>query len=789
MLLQAPEAPRLEVGGRNLYLTKIKASGKILPTLATLTIAQQFTNGDKLADVTYHAPLHPDWAVHKVTLQCGENTITTVVMPNQKAQETFEQARQDGHTAILADEVASDELRLQLANVPAGAAVEVTTEVIAWPLIEADRGSIIIPLINGPKYGGTEAQQPYLDENDHTARHTGCELDLELAVVNAKVDVGTISDDRIKGEIDAVGQITVTFDATPNALYHEDEQGKYLVIGVPAMRPDGTAPKSRKAILLDRSGSMGGQGLSTASEMARQIADRIKDELQFVYTFDSSCEPIWAAGLGLKTGRKQSISAVDAISHISARGGTELNQAFQRIHSDLNGQIDDLIVITDALVDQSECGVLVRSVRQLTEVGIAVHVIVVGAAPGRFIGDAISQASGGLYLEQTGSKYDKRELEDNITRFLQGGSMLKGILVDGNNFDCKHPVRGRPVMVAATPADRPSTVSVNIDGHQAIKIPITDAPEARFIWAREMVLGTVRAVWASGSTIEEHKAEIEKIGVDHQILTPFTSMVGLDPSQTHNRSDVQAAIAQASLPVGVDASAFYGLSVGGTMALSSAGETRGWAAFSRLGGDPNAMKSALPRMAIYSGLQVQSLMDASGDDASDDAGVIGTQINYVGKAMDTPEGPTVSRTISGYNDEDITKRFLSGRGSGDLNFDNSVEQLQLEKTTKVFATPDLPDVTAFTGNRTASLLAAILANITAATADPFDGIDVVCYGTAAMLAAVNALRLAGAIELAERVARLIPLAQDGTVTITHGADKIQELANMIANTIAAGTTK
>ena len=805
MLLQAPEAPRLEVGGKDLCLTKITASGKVMPTLTTLTIAQQFTNGDTLADVTYHAPLHPDWAVRKVTMRCDERTIHTIVMPNQQAKETFDQAKQDGHTAILADEIASDELRLQLANVPAGDLVEVTTEVVAWPLIEAGRGSIIIPLINGPKYGGTQAQQPYLDENDHTARHTTCELDLELAVVNAKVDVGTIADDRIKGEIDAVGQVTVTFDATPNALYHEDEQGKYLVIGVPAMRPDGAAKKSRKAILLDRSGSMGGQGLTVAAEMGRQISDRIKEELQFVYTFDSSCEPIWAAGLGLQNGRRQSISAVDAISHVSARGGTELNAALQRIHADLNGQIDDLILITDALVSQRECGVLVRSVRQLTEAGVAVHVIVVGAAPGRFIGDAISQAGGGLYLEQTGSTYDKQELADNVTRFLQGGSTLEGIIIDGDTTRCKHPVRGRPVMVAATPSGRPSTISVNMDGHQAIDIPITDAAEARFIWARESVLGTVRAAWATGDSIEQHKAEIEKIGVDHQILTPFTSMVGLDPSQVHDRSNVNDINAAASLPVGIDASAFYGMNAGGNMSMNAAGAlsqmrtaSRGLAvgqsntmymASASMGGERGLVgsrskmmggtKSAMPR-----GITLNESGDGSwGMNAATYEGLVDsrggdevTQVNYCGKPVDSiTSGDMLDQEIA--DGMGLTKAILSISGPGDGAFPGN----------NIDATPNLPDNV---GNRAASLLAAIMGNT--GNTDPLDGIDIGLYGVAAIIAAVNALRNAGANDLADRLARHVTSAANVVIThvnITHDVDKIDVIAAAIATIItAAGAT-
>lgn len=561
MLIHAPQAPTLETGDTNLPLSRITARGTIRPTLATLALTQSFTNGETLADVTYHCPLHPDWAVRAVTMRCGDRTVTTVVEALEQARETFAQARDEGHTAILAEEAASDELRLQLANVPAGATVEVTTEVVAWPLIESGRGSFIIPLVNGPKYGGSEAQQPHIDPADPDWRRTSCWLDLQLQVTSPDIDFGAIENDRIAGEVDPVGQVTVTFDATPHALYHEDESGRYLVVGVPALRLAGAPGRSRKTILLDRSGSMGGQGLSVATAMARQIADRVGEDLRYVYTFDDVCERIWVADAPGAAGRKRGRSAVDAISHVSAHGGTRLAEALHRIGQDLSGQIDDLILITDALVSQSECGHLVKSARALTEVGVAVHVLLVGAAPGRFIGECIARAGGGLYLEQTGSRYDQGALNDAVTRFLQGGCLLEAVTVDGKATPCKCPVRGRPVMIALSPDGRPDCVTVALQGTPDLQVLVAEAPEARYLWARERVMETVRAAWTRGQSINHHRADIEQVGVEHQILTPFTAMVGVDATQTHDRSAIRQVVAQASLPEGMDVAAFVSGSV------------------------------------------------------------------------------------------------------------------------------------------------------------------------------------------------------------------------------------
>jgi hypothetical protein len=483
--------------------------------------------------------------------------------------------------------------------------------------------------------------------------------------------------------------------------------------------------------------------------MARQIVGRTGDAVKFVYTFDTICEPIWASGLGINTGRKQSISAVDAISHVSARGGTELDSALQRVHADLNGQIDDLILITDALVSQSECGNLVRSARQLTESGIAVHIIVVGSAPGRFIGDALSNAGGGLYLEQTGATYDKQELDDSVTRFLQGGCTLLGVGIDGQTHQCHHPVRGRPVMVAISATERPTNISVAIDGEPNISVPVSDAPEARFIWAREIVMGTIRSAWSKGESIDDHKAEIEKIGVDHQILTPFTSMVGLDPSETHDRTDVQGVVAQASLPVGMDPSSFFAMSAGGSLGMNAAG-----------------------------GLRMAS-------------------VNYLASG-----GPVMARATKGMSMGDVddmsfyspahtgdTWDKLCGKQTGDQNFDSSVENMQLETIgdnsgTYIGAIPSaVSSPSNDAGDRAATLLALILEH--ASETDPLANIDLTGFGLVAIVSANQALISAGLSALAGQLMKgALAHAMYGPVNITHTADQIDDLVRQIAEAMA-----
>lgn len=555
-----PVAPSLTAKGENLPITGISAKGKIHPVLATIELTQEFVNGEELSDVTYHAPIHPDWAVRAVTMTCDDRTIRTVVLPEQKAQETFDQAREDGHTAILAKEFTPDEMQLQLANVPANAKVTVTSEVVAWPTVERNRGAILIPLVNGPRFGGSEAQQSFFDSDDVDGRKAMVRLDLELNVENASVDVGTIENDRISCEIAPVGQITVEFDAKPTALYHEDESGRYLVVGVPAVRPENAPDWGRTAILVDRSMSMSGVGIHSAVDVARAVQDRIGENITDAFMFDRTCEHVWP------TQRTEGLNAADVIaSHGTPGGATYLRDGMNHVVNKLRGKIDNLIVVTDGLVHDDK---LSKVAKEIADKGIAVHVVLVSTAPSRYVAEAISTAGGGFFMDLSGGTLGKDRIEDGIARFLLGGANLDSVVIDGRRIKCNLPVRGRPLMIPVEVESRPNLISVVLDG-TPIEVPIKDRAEAEFIWAREAVMGIVRDSLAKGDMhFDDSRAAIEKVGVDHQILTPFTSFVGFDASESFDRSDVREIVAQMSLPQGIDAGAFHGLPKGGTLGIS-----------------------------------------------------------------------------------------------------------------------------------------------------------------------------------------------------------------------------
>ena len=493
-------APIVEVDGVALVITKVTASGDVRATLATFQLTQEFLNGDSLADVTYHAVIHPDWAIRAVTLKCGERSIHTIVMPKEQARQTFEAAKDAGHTAVLANEAAPDEIRLELANVPAGELVQVTTEAVAWPEVEAGRGKFVVPLLNGPKYGAPAEAECHFDIGDHQARPTEVFLDMTLHVVRPEVDFGTIGQKGVlKGQIDAVGQISIQFDAEPVALYHEDESGKYLAVGVPVVRPADAPEWGDMAMLIDVSGSMSGLGLSTAVEAGQRLADRVGSGIKEIYTFSSDVAKVWPK-------RGSQLTAKDALSHLSTHGGTELGNALSKLAVALKGKVTDMVLVTDCLVywaNAEGSGDIAGASKMLADAGICCHVILAGTAPGRWVAESIANITGGFFIEVTGGHFDPEVIDETVDRFLRGGSVLEGITVASENtqfrqnYPYSRPVRGKPANVAVKVMQRPDAVTIHLDSGD-VEVPVVDAEEARYIWARDEVMRIVRTAHEGG---------------------------------------------------------------------------------------------------------------------------------------------------------------------------------------------------------------------------------------------------------------------------------------------------
>ena len=73
--------------------------------IAVIDVVQTFFNdSDNPLEVTLMFPIEKDYALGKLTIQIGDTIIEGKIMSKDKAEEKYENAMSEGHTAVMVQE-------------------------------------------------------------------------------------------------------------------------------------------------------------------------------------------------------------------------------------------------------------------------------------------------------------------------------------------------------------------------------------------------------------------------------------------------------------------------------------------------------------------------------------------------------------------------------------------------------------------------------------------------------------------------------------------------------------
>lgn len=148
--------------------------------IARVEVRETFRNRTAdVLDAVYVSALPPGGAVDALSIRIGTREIRGVIQRRDDARRAFEEARDAGRTAALAEEQPHAVFTQDVANLPPGAAVEVALTVVA-PLERHDGSwSLALPLAAPPRFlplgAGTSLPPP-------DPRDTGVRADVELSV-------------------------------------------------------------------------------------------------------------------------------------------------------------------------------------------------------------------------------------------------------------------------------------------------------------------------------------------------------------------------------------------------------------------------------------------------------------------------------------------------------------------------------------------------------------------------------------------------------------------------------
>lgn len=557
--------------------TDVKA--EISGFLTRVTVTQTFQNpfAEKI-EAVYTFPLPNDAAVDDMTIRIGERFIKSRIMERQKAQATYEQAKQEGKTAALLEQQRPNIFMQTVANIAPNAEIKVIISYVetlkyadgsyefAFPMTVGER---YIPLstaenpLSSSETGVSDAEKISPSRTDLPAHRVSLEVKLDAGVSIESLASNTHeiesqrfsasrffiklrSDEEIPNR-DFVLKFKTAGEKIEDAvLTHRDANGGFftMILQPPdKIFPADPTPKEI-VFVLDTSGSMNGFPIEKAKEaMMLSLAGLNPQDTFNLITFAGDTQilfdaPVAASAENLK-------KAKEFLASRKSSGGTEMMTAIRAALAPSTAQNHIRIVcfMTDGLIgNEFE---VINEVKK--HPNARVFSFGIGGSVNRFLLDEMAREGRGeveyVNLNDDGSAAARRFYER------VRNPLLTDISIDWNGLPVAEifPVRipdlfdTKPVIIAGRYAGGASGKIIlhgKMQGQAmqreiAVNFPETNAGNdvLATLWARRKVSDLMSQDLQglqTGNFKDDLKQTITNLGLEFRLLTQFTSFVAVD---------------------------------------------------------------------------------------------------------------------------------------------------------------------------------------------------------------------------------------------------------------------
>ena len=556
---------------------------RIAGPVAHSVVQQTFRNPrENWVDALYAFPLPEDAAITHLRLRIGERIVEGEVQERVQAQRTFERARAEGKRAALLEQHRPNLFTTAAANIPPGGEVVVEFEYQQTVRWRDGSFSIIQPTAVTPRY--TPATTRRLDEIISVegtgngwavlpgelpnavpmtidplpgeARKPAFALSVTLnagfplselrspshAVEIERTDaqhVITVMEPH-GGDRDFTLRWTPTSASAPRAAFFAESSpgGDYglLMVMPPQQVFDRTTRIPRQVtFVLDKSGSMAGASMRQAKAALTDALYRLHPNDEFdVVVFDSSAHAFFGRMTKADAGTVQ--RAVDRVARIEADGGTDMAPALEQTFAampDDQSRLQQIVFVTDGAVgNEAELFALIErrlGSRRLFTVGI-------GSAPNHHFMTEAAHFGRGTFV-QISNAQDVQEkmgtLLDRIEHTTLTGLALK---LPGARMITPNPLpdlyRGEPVVALMALDGEPSVGALkgrigDVAWSTQLSLSRTETAGIETRWARERIQHWMRQR-VLGTNPEDVRREVLAIALEHELVSPFTSLVAVD---------------------------------------------------------------------------------------------------------------------------------------------------------------------------------------------------------------------------------------------------------------------
>lgn len=622
--------------------------GQVSGAVARVTVTQEFYNtSEEKIEAVYVFPLPQNAAVDDMTMQVGGRTIRGVIKERDEARKIYEAARQQGHVAALLDQERPNIFTQSVTNIEPGAAVKVMISYVEVLKYEEGHYEFVFPMVVGPRYipgdyavgkqGGGWApdtnQVPDASKITPPVAKPGTRSGHDISVtvnIDAGIPIQNLRSLQHKVSIDRTNKSAAIVrledqNEIPNRdfilrydpadaqmsdalLTHRDDSngdGYFTLILQPPARPAESDITPKEIVfVLDTSGSMSGFPVEKGKQLVSKMLTHLNPHDTFnLITFSGDTailfpEPVYPTEANMAR-------AQEFLDSRRGSGGTEMMKAIRAAldPSDASDHLRVVCFITDGYVGNDM--EIIGEVKK--HPNARVFSFGIGTSVNRFLLDKMAEAGRGeveyVTLEQKAGPAADRLFER------MRNPLLTDITIEWNGLPVKEVY---PALIPDVFAAKPVVLygrytgaangMITIHGRQAgapyekqIKV---EFPQLRkqhdvlgSLWARQKIEHLMAADWGgmqAGSPKEDLKRQITQLGLEHRLMTQFTSFVAVEEQTVTVGGEPKVIQVPVEMPKGVSYEGVFGpqqdglvrtkQAVGGmnysqTMVMTSAAQT------------------------------------------------------------------------------------------------------------------------------------------------------------------------------------------------------------------------
>jgi Ca-activated chloride channel family protein len=394
-------------------LLSVKANGAFKGRLLAMSLQQRFRNASETnAEITYTFPLPFGAVLMGVDVDLNGKQLKGEVTARSTARARYEEAISEGNSSIMLERNADHSYTLELGNLMARE--ECSIAVRYAQVLQLDHGQIrlMLPTTIAPRYGNP-ITQGRLQPHQTTVTDITAEYPFDISVTLygdlAKANVASPSHktgyhsngDELVVRLVQRGALDRDFILTMSELQNQSSAISCLDASIEGQTAvmanfsptvgDGVAKPVSTKILVDCSGSMGGDSIAAArSALHRIVADLEPSDKFSLSRFGSNVEHrsrrMWGGTAQAKVSAKRWIDSVDA-----NLGGTEMAGALTSTIAIPHTGRSDILLITDGEIQGID-----EVIEIATQSGHRVFVVAIGASPAEAHLRRLAAATGGV---------------------------------------------------------------------------------------------------------------------------------------------------------------------------------------------------------------------------------------------------------------------------------------------------------------------------------------------------------------------------------------------------------